>query len=112
MQKGAEIDPRNRLGRTPLDFASNRGHVAVMERLLEEGARIEAADKFGVTALMAACRMGNLESAKCLLHRGADILARNGIRRDVFLDPSINMHGLGQSWVGFTGLSRKKVLFC
>ena len=77
MQKGAEIDPRNRLGRTPLDFASNRGHVAVMERLLEEGARIEAADKFGVTALMAACRMGNLESAKCLLHRGADILARS-----------------------------------
>ena len=77
MQKGAEIDPRNRLGRTPLDFASNRGHVAVMERLLEEGARIEAADKFGVTALMAACRMGNLESAKCLLRRGADILARS-----------------------------------
>ena len=63
-----------------LVFASEKGHLKVVELLLQYGARadvvVKILEKFDgemTTALAMTCRSGHLSVAKCLVENGADI---------------------------------------
>ena len=60
-------------GYTPLMWASGYGHLAVVERLLqEEAVDADAADNDGWTPLMFASSKGHLAVVEALLQAGAD----------------------------------------
>jgi ankyrin repeat protein len=72
---GAEIDPLDGLGRTPLMGAANHGQVAKASLLLSWGANVAAVDKEGNTALILAGRWSdptNVATMRVLLNGGAD----------------------------------------
>jgi len=72
---GAELDTRDRNGRTALSAAAARDHVEVMELLIAAGADIEAGNdkEYGMTALMYAAVSGSPDSVVLLLDAGAEI---------------------------------------
>lgn len=49
---GANVNARERNGRTPLHHAANNGHLEVIELLVRSGADTEARDVEGMTPLM------------------------------------------------------------
>ncbi|KAH6664762.1 hypothetical protein F5X68DRAFT_143794, partial [Plectosphaerella plurivora] len=71
--KGARIDAKNSLRRTPLMKAASRGHEPVLKVLLDNGAAINAKDIDGQTALAFASEGGHEACARLLLNRGAKI---------------------------------------
>ena len=73
IERGASLEARSRLGRTPLMFCSNQ---AVANCLLEAGADIAAVDNDGVDALMVAAHEGHESVLDCLIDRGADLERR------------------------------------
>jgi ankyrin repeat protein len=42
LEKGAEVDPEDSYGRTPLLLAAENGHEAVVRLLLEKGAKVDS----------------------------------------------------------------------
>ena len=72
--RGADV---NKPGWTPLHYAATRGHVAVMDLLLENHAYIDAASPNGSTPLMMASLYGTAAAVKLLLDAGADPLLKN-----------------------------------
>ena len=45
LEKGAELEAKDKnYGRTPLSWAAEKGHEAVVKLLLEKGAELEAKD--------------------------------------------------------------------
>ena len=56
-------------GWTPLVYASNFGHVLVVEALLEAGANVDLANTDGSTALMAACKCSRSEDTLLILQK-------------------------------------------
>ncbi|EHK45733.1 hypothetical protein TRIATDRAFT_317874 [Trichoderma atroviride IMI 206040] len=73
LEKGADIEAMNKLGRTPLICAMRYDHVDVALQLIEKGSNIEAMDKEGQTPLMWAIRRRNLGLVKLLLSQGAKV---------------------------------------
>lgn len=67
----------NKPGWTPLHYAATRGHIDVMNLLLEKNAYIDAASPNGTTPLMMAAFYGTPSAVKLLLEAGADPLLRN-----------------------------------
>src|SRR5688572_21893390 len=70
---------------TPLMYAAERGHTAVIRVLLAAGARVKAKDRFiapgeggGETALDYAVRGRHAEAARVLVEAGANIDAMGG----------------------------------
>ncbi|XP_065908972.1 ankyrin repeat domain-containing protein 39-like [Dysidea avara] len=62
-------------GDTALHYASDRGHLEVVNTLLSSGANILATNYYGWTALHCASDRGHLEVVNTLLSSGANILA-------------------------------------
>ena len=62
----------NRQGRTPLMFASFKGHVEIVHLLLQNGSEPNMASFKGETALIAASQEGHTEIVHLLLEAGAD----------------------------------------
>ena len=74
----AEVDRRDRYGKTPLMAASEEGHDECVRVLLGAGADVDACEENGKGALYYACYEGHTSTAQLLLDRGADVSARHG----------------------------------
>lgn len=51
LEKGADFETRGKDGRTPLSYAAEKGHEAVVKLLLEQGADVNAEDDRSRTSL-------------------------------------------------------------
>lgn len=74
INRGADV---NKPGWAPLHYAATKGHLAVMDLLLENHAYIDAASPNGSTPLMMASLYGTASAVKLLLEAGADPLLKN-----------------------------------
>ena len=73
LEQGAEVDAAGgRLGATAFHAAAMRGHVNVMDILLQKGADPNKADFMKMTALHSAATHDELEAIKYLLDHDAD----------------------------------------
>lgn len=72
--KGADV---NKPGWTPLHYAATRGHLSIMQLLLDKYAYIDAASPNSTTPLMMAAFYGTPSAVKLLLEAGADPLLKN-----------------------------------
>jgi ankyrin repeat protein len=73
LQKGANPEEADHLGRTPLMVAAQEGNVELVQRLLEVGAHVDATDKSGHTALLLAIGQSHsIPISMLLLTHGAD----------------------------------------
>lgn len=70
-----DLEARNALGITALQYAAWCNREAVVRALLDGGSDIEARDERGCTALMYVASRGNSELVSCLLARHADVHA-------------------------------------
>lgn len=77
LKKGANINERDRFGRTPLIYAALNGHNRIINMLLESQADIHAKDHFDQTAFIAAVNRGHVNTAEILLKNGANPSAPN-----------------------------------
>ena len=74
IDRGADV---NKPGWAPLHYAATKGHVALIDLLLEHHAYIDAASPNGSTPLMMASLYGTASAVKLLLEAGADPLLKN-----------------------------------
>ena len=81
IQVGADV---NKPGWTPLHYAATRGHLAVMNLLLDEHAYIDAASPNGTTPLMMAAHYGTASAVKLLLEADADPTLKNELGLNAF----------------------------
>ena len=82
LEKGADWSPRTNYGRTPLSWAAENGHEAVVKLLLEKGADLESKDDYGQTPLSWAAGRGHEAVVKLLLEKGADLESKDQIWPD------------------------------
>jgi ankyrin repeat protein len=61
LERGAVIDPRGNLGRTPLHWAANSGQIGTVRLLLEYGADVNVRGKSGSTPSELASMYGHQE---------------------------------------------------
>lgn len=74
IDRGADV---NKPGWAPLHYAATKGHLDVMNLLLEKHAYIDAASPNGSTPLMMAAMYGTPAAVKLLLEAGADPTLKN-----------------------------------
>jgi ankyrin repeat protein len=77
LEKGADVNARDRVGETPLMIAAYWDQVDAAALLLEQGASIEAQRADGQTALMIAAGEGQANVVRLLLVNGADPSAQD-----------------------------------
>jgi ankyrin repeat domain-containing protein 17 len=68
---------------SPLTFACWKGHIDVVELLLNRGAELEHRTKEGFTPLMFAALGGHTAVADCLLKRNASVNVPSGSNNDI-----------------------------
>lgn len=73
LNKGADINTKDRRGNTPLHLAVGHGFTAICELLLEYGANVNAKCDDDETPLHRAALVGWTEICKLLLDHGADV---------------------------------------
>lgn len=61
------------VGLSILHWASDRGHISVVEYLLELKAQVNATDNEGQTPLHYACSCGHIDIVKLLVQHSADV---------------------------------------
>ena len=77
IEKGADVDAKDRRGQTGLIIASSKGDDQVVELLLKAGAEVGGTDLYGLTPLMSALANGHEQVAERLLASGADVKTRD-----------------------------------
>ncbi|KAF5251708.1 hypothetical protein FANTH_3318 [Fusarium anthophilum] len=75
LENGADIEARDKYGRSPLALAAENGDTAAVAFLLEKGAKIDAARYSGCTPLMHAAAEGSEECMRLLISGGASVTA-------------------------------------
>ena len=73
IERGADKEATNWVGKTPLVVAAMEGHIEVVRMLIEHGVNKEAAICGGLTALMHACVYGHVAVVEYLLEQGCDV---------------------------------------
>lgn len=73
LQKGASVDSKDELGRSPIHFAAAKGHSDVVRVLLSNGADPDLKENHGRTALWQAAFKGHRDVVSLLLREGADL---------------------------------------
>ncbi len=82
LDAGVPVDAKNRYGATALFFAADKGHLPLIQLLIERGASTEVSDTFyGMTPLVRAIDRGHEESAVFLLKH---VLASGQLTRKSF----------------------------
>ena len=71
-----DVDVKTASGMTPLHVAASRGHVSLLQYLLEKGAKKDAAWRGGVTALHFATESGKAGAVEYLLSQKLDVNAK------------------------------------
>ena len=77
IQRGANVDEKDRRGKTPLFFAVCGGQREIVEFLLSNAADVNVKDLDGITPLHHSASCGNLKMTELLLAKGADIDVRD-----------------------------------
>ena len=77
VNKGADTEVTDGIGRTPLHRASEKGHLNVVKFLVESKADIQAKDNVGKTPLFLASENGHLDVVQFLVENKAAINAKN-----------------------------------
>ena len=79
IDKGAQVDAKSIVGRTPLHFAADEGHIEIVRLFCDRGADVEARSDGGYRPLHLAAIHGHISIVKELIEeRNAEINARNG----------------------------------
>jgi hypothetical protein len=74
LEKGAELNSKDRRGQTPLSWAAENRHEAVVKLLLEKGAEPDSKDTiYGRTPLSWAAKTGREAVVKPLFEKGAEL---------------------------------------
>ena len=73
LDRGADLDARDRHGQTGLMLAAHAGHCAVVEVLIAHGASLNTTAKYGLSALMLAIVAGHTDAAGLLADAGTDL---------------------------------------
>jgi ankyrin repeat protein len=76
LERGADVDARDRHGQTALMLAAHAGHREVVEALLARRANLNTTAKYGLSALMLALVAGHAEVARLLADAGTDLSLR------------------------------------
>ena len=66
----ADLNPRSRVGLTPLNLASQEGHIAIVVMLLQEGADPLLADDYGYLPIHLAAGENHPDVVKILIEQG------------------------------------------
>ncbi|MBE0662546.1 MAG: ankyrin repeat domain-containing protein [Bacteroidales bacterium] len=77
LNRGIEINKKDKDGYTPLILAAHNGHIKIVRLLLEKGARVDLKDVNGSTALSSACGKGHYEIVQLLINEGADLNSKD-----------------------------------
>ena len=75
LDRGADLNERNKILQTPLDVASEHGKLAIAKKLIKYGADVNSRDTLGWTPLHVAARHEHIDVVELLLNNGADIHA-------------------------------------
>ena len=82
IDKGAQLEAKNRVGMTPLHWAANRGRVEIVRLLCDRGADVEASGFSGERPLHLAAMYDHISVVKELIEeRNAEINARDDLGR-------------------------------
>jgi ankyrin repeat protein len=76
LDRGADPNASDPIGRSALMYAGLNGQTDTMEILIEKGAQINAKDKMGETPLHAAIMFGDPNAVRLLIGKGADVNAK------------------------------------
>jgi len=80
IDRGADINAKDKEGRTPLMAAISRGNIQIVRMLLDEGADVNIHDESGITALIIAVDTNNVATRiiiRMLLQRRVDVNAHH-----------------------------------
>ena len=77
LSEGANVNKKEKLGRTALHWSAINGHAAISKMLLKYGASVNEKDKYGSAPLHWSALKGHADVSKVLLKYGANVNAVN-----------------------------------
>lgn len=77
LRLGADVNAKDKIGRTAFMHAINNNNGAMMDILLKAGSAINTVDQNEYTPIMLCAKRGNREGLRVLIARGGDVFATN-----------------------------------
>ena len=118
LAEGADVNGRDLLDGTPLQWAAYQGHTNALKLLIEKGAAVNATDLWGMSPLLWATFHGQYEAVELLIKNGADVnhefniwgkhATALQISRNENVEFLIGKESGLDWWLGFTGLNSGK----